>query len=240
MGMTLEEIAAFLDDMLKSAQFPGDQNGIYHASSRPIERIGLALEPWAGMGEWVERESLDALFLHRPWRLDTRQLPQDIGILAYHLVFDLTLTFGYNPWLANALSIMMPVPFAFKETIPYGMYGDIQPTTLQDVEELLQETFGIPIPIEGVGEESRQSIKCIAVVGAMSDSLVREAALQDVQLYITGQFRPSAKATMCETRMLVAVIGHATGELWGLQALGKLLRERWPQIAVACYFSCAH
>jgi len=226
---TFAQLAAYLDRALGSERFPSDQVSIYHPSSSPVARIGLALEPWPGIERWIEQQRLDALFLHRPWKLDKKRLPEHIGVLASHLPFDATLTFGFNPRLAQALSITRPAPFAPKDSIPQGMHGTIQPAPIEDVLIMLTEIFGkAPIMQEIFGE----TVEHIAVVGAMNDALIRDAATKGVNLYITGQFRPSAAAAMRETEMTVAEIGHAEGERWGLRALASLLRERWAHLDV--------
>jgi hypothetical protein len=48
--LSLVVLAADLDQFFASARFPQDQNGIYRPSQRPVGRIGLALEPWSGIG----------------------------------------------------------------------------------------------------------------------------------------------------------------------------------------------
>ena len=229
MKLSLSAIAAYLDRYLGSARFANDQNGIYRASNRPVKRIGLALEPWVGIDAWIRQECLDALFLHRPWQMHMQTLPAHVGVLAYHLAFHLTLTFGFNQRLANVLQIKNSVPFAFKEVIPYGMIGDIDPDTMNSVIAYLAEIFGIIPSIEG---KCVESVHRIAIVGAMTDSLVRRAASQGVQLYITGQMRQSAKDAAHEVGMTVAEIGHAAGEAWGMRALAGLLQERWAQLEV--------
>jgi len=93
----------------------------------------------------------------------------------------------------------------------------------------LTEVFGQKPDIMG---EYSETVRRIALVGAMTDTLVRQAALQGVQLYITGQSRQPAQTAVYETGMTVAVIGHATGEWWGLRALAGLLRERWSNLDV--------
>lgn len=227
MTLTLSTISAYLDGYLGSSRFPDDQNGIYRPSSRPVKRIGLAIEPWANIREWVQQQQLDALFLHRPWRLDLP--PDDVGVLAYHLAFDLTLTFSYNPRLAAALLMQHPTPFACKERIPYGMYGDIAPTSLHEVATTLGNIFGKAPTIE---TRSTETIQRIAIVGAMTDKFVREAAMHNVDLYITGQFRQPARVAVQETNMNVAIIGHDVGERWGIHALSKLLQEQWTHLEV--------
>ncbi len=223
MQLSLATLAADLDQFFASARFPQDQNGIYRPSQRPVSRIGLALEPWSGIGAWVRAERLDALFLHRPWHLDERELPPDIGILAYHLAFDLTLTLGLNPLLADALHMTSVVPFAFKDSLALGMLGNIPSTPLATFVALLADTFAVPPELPATYTET---VNRLAVVGAMNDALIREAAAQNVQLYITGQFRQPARRAVSETRMTVAIIGHTPSELWGLRALANLLRQR--------------
>ncbi len=75
-----------------------------------------------------------------------------------------------------------------------------------------------------------ETVKRIAIVAAMTDSLIREAAALHVDLYITGQLRQPAHRAVQETRMTVATIGHTIGELWGLRELACLLQERWPAL----------
>jgi putative NIF3 family GTP cyclohydrolase 1 type 2 len=228
--LSLATLVADLNQFFAVARFPRDQNGIYRPSPRPVSRIGLALEPWSGIGTWVREECLDALFLHRPWRLDERELPPDIGVLAYHLAFDLTLTLCLNPLLADTLHMTAVVPFAFKDSLPLGMLGDIRSTPLETFVALLTKTFATPPEIT---ETHTETVSRLAVVGAMNDALIREAAAQGVQLYITGQFRQPARRAVQETRMTVALIGHTTSELWGLRALADLLRQRGLIVLIA-------
>lgn len=229
MSITLAAIATYLDTLLGSERFPHDQNGIYRPSQRNIRRIGLALEPWTDIAEWVREERLDALFLHRPWRLDRATLPADRGILAYHLAFDLSLTCGYNTRMAQVLHMQDMRPCAFKDGVPLGMLGNVPATTLDSVVTTLTELFGTSPRI--VGEEN-DTLHCIAVVGAMTDGLIRETAAQGVKLYITGQWRSTAQNAVHETGMIVAEIGHMPAEQWGIRALSGLLRERWVGLEV--------
>lgn len=234
MPVALTLIANYLDSLLESSRFPNDQNGIYRSSSRPVHRLGLAIEPWSDIGEWVQHQHLDALLLHRPWRLDLQTLPEDVGILAYHLAFDLTLTFGYNLRLASALGMSHPMPFAYKEGIPYGMVSDIPPSTLNDIGVTLTDTFG-KAPI--IQTRYTELVQRLAIVGAMTDMLIREAATHSVNLYITGQFRQPARRAVEQTKMNVVIIGHAAGEQWGLRALASILKEQWAQLSIVTQHS---
>jgi putative NIF3 family GTP cyclohydrolase 1 type 2 len=229
MTLSLTALADYLNSYLDSAAIPNDQNGIYRPSQRPIQRIGLAIEPWTGITAWVQQEHLDALFLHRPWKLDMQVLPEEIGILAYHLAFDLKLTFGLNYRLADVLQMTNLTPFAFKDGLPLGMIANITSMPMNTFVEHLGETFGVVPTIE---RYYRETVDRVALVGAMTDTLIREADKQGVDLYITGQFRQPARRAVDETSMTVAVVGHAVGELWGIRTLASVLRERYAELEV--------
>jgi len=229
MVLSLVALANYLDGYLGSAYIPNDQNGIYRPSPRLVRRIGLAIEPWTGIETWVQQEHLDALFLHRPWRLDMQALPEEIGILAYHLAFDLKLTFGFNRRLADVLQMTNLTPFAFKDVLPLGMIGDVSTTHMSTFIEYLGETFGV---VPTVDRHYRETVSRVALIGAMTDDFIREAAQQGVDLYITGQFRQPARRAISGTDMTIAIVGHAVGELWGIRSLASLLRERYASLDV--------
>ena len=73
----------------------------------------------------------------------------------------------------------------------------------------------------------------VAVVGAMTDALVREAAARGAGLYVTGQLRQPARAAAAATGIAVAAVGHARSERWGVRALAHLVAERWGGVRVA-------
>lgn len=225
----LNDIAQFLDYFFAVDSFSDDQNGVYVASTRPITRFGLALEPWAGLAEWVSAEQLDALFLHRPWQLQPGQLPADIGVLAYHLAFDENLTLSFNPRLATVLGMSMLEVLGEKQGRAIGMIGNIPTQSNATYCCCVDEIF------DGYDEaraDDNREVSRVAVVRAMTDALVREAASRGADMYITGQFRKPAEAAVLETGISVIGVGHRRCEEWGLQALSGLLGDRWSRLEV--------
>lgn len=232
----LEELAEFLNTLLKSEQFVDDPNGIYQHSSNAIRRIGLLLEPWSGLEKWVCSNQIDALFCHRPWRLQLDQLPPEMGILAYHLAFDEGLTVGYNPNLANSLEITNLAVLGTKLERPIGMIGDIKTQSLSEYVCHIKTVFG------GIEEARLNSgqVSRVAVVGAMSPDLIQSAADRQAELYITGQLRRSAELAVQATGISVIAVGHERSEQWGMQTLANLLRQRWPDLDVVLPDSLSH
>lgn len=226
--VNLAELAAFLNQLLHVERFGEDQNGIYQPSERAIRRIGLSLEPDADLPQWLHAQQLDALFLHRPWKLQRELLPADLGILAYHLAFDEGLTIGFNSHLAAALKITDLEILGTKQQRPIGMIGNSVPQDFAAYCNQIEALFGGLEQVQKYGN----TVSRLAVVGAMTPELVQEAADRSADLYITGAFRQSAAETVQTTGTNVIAIGHQRCETWGIQTLAALLQQQWPELTV--------
>lgn len=227
--IALNEIAAFLDRFFATERFRDEPPGVYRSSSRLVHRIGLALEPWPGLGAWARREKIDALFLHRPWKLSPDALDPEVGVIAHHLSFDEQLTLGFNPRLAQALQISGLEVLGEKEERPLGMIGATRAQFFDRFKSQAGDVWG---GWEEASQGAVQTVARVAVVGAMTDALVREANARGAQVYVTGQFRQPARDAVRETGMAVLVVGHGRSEEWGLRALAGVLQERWARLEV--------
>jgi putative NIF3 family GTP cyclohydrolase 1 type 2 len=227
------DLTQFLDTFfaVDSVNLADDPQGIYQSGTRPICRLGLALEPTPELSQWIKDEQLDALFLHRPWSLEPGQIDAEISIISYHLAFDQHLTLGFNPRLAIALTLNPFEPLGQKNDRTIGMIGTIPE---QSGDRYIQQLHDVFSGLEEVQHGSASSISKVAVMGAMTDALVREAADRGAELYITGQFRHPAKLAVEETGISVAIVGHHRSEVWGLRTLSHILQERWSDLTVIC------
>jgi putative NIF3 family GTP cyclohydrolase 1 type 2 len=222
---TLATLAPWLDRLLLADQYgaANDPAGVWRASDRPIAALGLLLEPWGDTTAWVVRERLDALVVHRPWNLPLERLG-DVGVLAYHLAFDERLTLGFNPWLAEALGLRSREVLGRKQGRPLGMIGDVPERGWDAVRDDLAREFG---GLDRVVDGDARTVARVAVVGAMTEALVREAAARGADAYVTGQLRVPARAAIEETGLAVVAVGHRRSEVWGMRTLARLLREGW-------------
>lgn len=224
---TIIALADCLHRALGAESCPPEERGgvLCSGDGRRIARLGLSLDSWPTLGDWAARERLDALFLHRPWRLAPGALAPHVGVVWSHLHFDERLTTGDNPWLASALGMRTREPLGEKAGRPLGMIGDVVPCLTRDLVTRVRAAFGgseqehVPDPAAPLAR--------IAVVGAMTDALVREAAARGAGLYVTGQLRQPARAAVAETGIAVIAVGHARAEWWGARTLGRLMVERW-------------
>lgn len=239
---SLTDLAYFLEQELATDRYPAaEQGGIYYPSQKPVKRLGLVLEPFPKLYDWVSDAQLDALWLHRPWQLDLARLPPDLGILSHHLPFDETLAMGYNPRLARRIgSIGDFASFGHKQTTtesgdllparPIGMLIDVSPQEFDYLLDRLTTEFGGYDRAEA-GRESGGWLPDsyrMAVVGAMTDALVRKAAEQGAHLYLTGAYRKAAQQAVDDTGIAVIAIGHRRSEEWALRTLAGILQDHWP------------
>jgi len=231
--ITLDDLTRFLDGYLRRERFPDDETaGVWRASGRPVSRIGLALEPWPGLGAWAARERLDALFLHRPFRLAPDALAEGVGIVAYHLPFDERFTLGFNPRLADVLGLTNFDVLGEKDGRPLGMIGDTHSLSFAAWNAALGDVFGGRDEARAPFSGNDMPVARLAVVGAMNDALVRAADARGARLYVTGQWRERAETAVRETGIGVLIVGHRRSEEWGLRALAGVIRERWANLEV--------
>jgi putative NIF3 family GTP cyclohydrolase 1 type 2 len=219
----LADVATFIGAGVDAGAFPDEPRILFIPSDRAVRRLGLALEPGPGLAEWVDAEGLDAVFLHRPWGVEDAGLPADVGVLASHAPFDHRLTVGAHPDLARDLGIRDPRPFGEKDGRVIGMIGGVEGEDAAKLVDRIARLFG------GMDEvlPGRSSIRRIAVVGAMTDALVREAAARGAELYLTGQMRQPGLRAAAETGIGVAAVGHGRSERYGLRLLAGMIARRF-------------
>jgi len=227
--LQLDELAAFLADLFAVADDPDDVAGVYRPSDRPITRLGLTLEPWLGLGQWARAAQLDALFVHRPWGLGAEMLPSGVGVVAAHRAFDARMTLGFNPDLASALDLEELEAFGMKDGRPIGMLGL---TALQSFDGYTQHLTTVFGGLDHMEQGRHKRVSRVAIVGAMTDALVREAAVRRAEVYVTGQWRQTASVAVRATGLSVVIVGHPRSEAWALHQLARHLQAPWPALRI--------
>lgn len=227
----MAELSSYVGALLGAGRYADTEHGVFAHSARRVHRLGLALDGGAEAAGWARDAALDALWLHRPWRLPQAALPAEVGVWFTHLPFDDRLTTGLNPRLATGLAGSDVEPFGEKDGRTIGMLVRRPPAAAAELRATVASIFGgldawIDPPDAGA------SVGRVAVVGAMNAALVRQAAERGAALYVTGQLRVPALDAVRATGMAVAAVGHARAERWGMRALAGLLRERWAALDV--------
>lgn len=224
---TLDALAAALAPHTDAERYAreDDPAGVWIASDRPVRRLGLRLAPGTGPSDWLPRD-IDALLVHRPFSLWPARLPGGVGVLAVHRALDDRFATGYNPALAAEIGLTLDPEPLLRDGRPVGMVG-----ALDDAEARVVAAFGGFEAVEGAPAEGEASAR-VAVVGAMTEALVLDAAARGVGVYVTGQMRQPAMQAVRQTGLRVVAVGQDRSERWGLRHLGRLLAAAFPGLAV--------
>ena len=233
--MTVFDLAAALAPHVDAERYAreDDPAGVWIASSRRVHRLGLRLAPGTGPTAWLPPD-VDALIVHRPFGLWPARLPPGVGVVAVHRALDDRFATGHNPALAAELGLALDAEPLMRDGRTVGMVGTLPdgPGDGPDTAEArVVAAFG---GVEGVeGEPAEGEAACrVAVVGAMTEALVLDAAARGAGVYVTGQMRGPALAAVRRTGLRVVAVGQERSERWGLRYLGRLLADAFPGLAV--------
>ena len=227
---TVGQIAASLADDLDAERYgrEGDPAGVWLDSPRPVRRLGLRLE--AGRAPYAWAEGLDAVLLHRPFGLWPARVPEGLGALAYHRALDERLAVGHNPALARELGLTPEGAPLQRGGKTVGLVGALPaPLPTDAVLDRVAEVLGGLDETVGGGAET---VGRVALVGAMTEGLVGEAAVRGAGVYVTGQVRRPGVGPAEARGVLVIAVGQERAERWGLLRLGRLVAERWTGVEV--------
>ena len=228
----LRAVADALDRLLGVSAETGERTHVVVRRDTPVSRLGLALEPWPGMEGWVRAERLDAVLLHRPWRLPIDALPPELGVLASHAPFDEHLGLGWNLRLADRLELTKLEPLGSGAEREAGMLGTMAPVRWSALLGRIEAVFGGVEGCLGVPADGDTIVTRMAVARAMTGDLVGEAARAGAGVYLTGELRPAARPAVLATGIAAVTIGHTRAERWSLELLGQLLAAEWPDLRI--------
>nr|WP_246351599.1 Nif3-like dinuclear metal center hexameric protein [Deinobacterium chartae] len=197
-----------------------DFDPLWRAGPRNIRRLGLALDPPSALPG-----DLEALFLHRPFRLPA-QACSDLTVLASHAGFDQHLTTGFNPSLAARLGLEELQPLEWDGQV-IGMLGRAAAAAWSSWQSRLESEFG---GLETWVPPRAARVQQLAVVNALRPELVLAVQQQGAGLYLTGQPRGRGLEQARQQGMGLAAAGHRRIELWGLRQLARELRMAFPEL----------
>jgi putative NIF3 family GTP cyclohydrolase 1 type 2 len=230
---TLAALAASVDAILGTAS-GRTEVARARAGDAPVRHLGLALDPWPGLRAWVAAESLDAVLLHRHWRLGLDGWLPAVGVLANHDPFDRRLGFGHPPELLAALQVTADATLGERDGFPLGVVGTGPARTPAALRGALAALFGA-VEAElapAAAGDAAPDLARLAVARAMTPALVRHAAALGARAYVTGQLRQPARDAARDAGLHVFAVGHHRAERWALGLLADALRAAWPGLVV--------
>jgi dinuclear metal center YbgI/SA1388 family protein len=144
----------------------------------------------------------------------------DITLAAYHLALDAHPEIGNNAIVARHLGIENPERF-----LEWGFGGRLgEPATLGELAARLQAATGRePQVFEG----GLERIERVAVITGGAAKLVREAAAEGYDAYVTGEPAEPTLHLARELGIHFLAGGHYATETFGIKALAEKLAEEF-------------
>jgi len=235
---TLGDVAAYLDDLLRTSEIPdyrGAMNGIQVEHVGPVTRCAVAVDASSRTIEGAIEQGANLLIVHhglfwagvQPIRGHVyervrRLIAHDVAVYASHLPLDLHPTVGNNVLLARELGLAPESGFARFESIDVGVKGtcDLMTSVLAQRCEQISRREGGQLITVGVTPERRTKRWAICTgAGASSDTL-REAKAAQVDTLIVGEGPHHTAIEAEEYGIAVLYVGHYASETFGVRALG--------------------
>jgi dinuclear metal center YbgI/SA1388 family protein len=144
----------------------------------------------------------------------------DLSLVAYHLALDAHPEVGNNAILCRLLDIGQVEPFG-----GIGMIGRLDPPVTPD--ELLAQVQAQITAQPLMFRDGPERIARMAVISGGAAGYVTAAADAGADCFLTGEPREQVMNEAREAHIHFIAAGHYATEVFGVQALGDLLAERF-------------
>jgi dinuclear metal center YbgI/SA1388 family protein len=241
----LGDVVTFLDTELRTREVPdfdGALNGLQLANAGRVTRVAAAVDFSARAVAAAAASRADLLVVHHGmfWgepqpitgrRYDCLRAALDAGLAVYssHLPLDLHPTLGNNALLAAALSLTADRPFGRYRDISVGLSGACDVSTVDLIERLRgvsarHATSLVVTPVE----PTRRTRRWAMVTGSgASTATLDEAREVGADTLIVGEGPHHTAVAAMDSDLCVAYAGHYATETFGVEAVARLLGERF-------------
>lgn len=242
MAAALDDITAFLDDLLRPGDFadygpnglqvPGAANGVSAVATGVSGQLEL-FERAAELECELVLVHHGILWDFQPRRIDRVQaarlralLSRDIALAAYHLPLDAHPEHGNNALLAAALGVERTRPFGEAKGRAIGVAGSF-PGPGIPAGDLTARVRGVTAREPLHFAAGPDPVRTIGIVSGGADDLVAQAAREGLDAFLTGEPAEHVMADAREGGVHFYAAGHYATETFGVRRLGELLAERF-------------
>lgn len=240
MGASRDDIVSFLDEYLdvRGIRDYGPM-GMQVIGKGEVARVAVAVSASQACFALAAGLEADMLIVHHGlfWDGDSRVVGKamrgrletlfrhDLSLLGYHLCLDRHQEIGNN---VLAIRAMGATPIALESPLAtVGYVGEFtEPMAWNELVERAKDTFGGDPFFFPTGPSHTKMLGLVTGGGGNSVH-VMEAAERGCDTYLTGNLSEPAPALATELGMNLIGAGHYNTEKLGVQAVGRLLEERF-------------
>lgn len=237
--MQRAELIRFLNDYLKCEEFSDlGPNGLQVEGRAEINKIVTGVSASVELFEKAKQEHADAIIVHHGIIWDFERpvykggykkrvktlLENDINLLAYHLPLDAHEEIGNNAVIAEILQLTNVQPFGEYKGKFVGMSGEFENQSSESVFHHIREKINPHALIFAHGPDSIQKV---GIISGGAQKEVKQAVLQNLDLYITGEVSEHIFHYVKEEGIHFVAAGHYATERFGIIALGDHLKAKF-------------
>jgi len=152
----------------------------------------------------------------------------DITLLTYHLFLDKHPTLGNNAQLIKLMGAKKGQQFGLMDKTHWGWEGEFEkPISINTLIQKCKKLCGESVKAFKYGGNM---VKRFAIVTGGGPYLLNEAVDKNLDAYLTGESRESTESLAKEAGVHFIYLGHYNSEKFGVKALGKFIKNKFPQL----------
>jgi dinuclear metal center YbgI/SA1388 family protein len=232
--MKISDLNEYLNQLLQPERFSDYcPNGLQVEGKPEINKIVTGVTASMALLEAALEVNADAVLVHHGyfWRSEALQitgikkrriqflLQHEINLFAYHLPLDMHAELGNNVMLAKQLGL--------KITQWADMLALVEldsPMTLKSMAEKIEAKLRRSPQVIG---DLNKPIQRIALCTGAAQGYIEQAVAANVDVYISGEISEQTVHVARESGMSYISAGHHATELYGIQALGEHLAQKF-------------
>lgn len=237
--MRRDELTEYLNEYLQIDKFKDyGPNGCQVEGRREVKKIVTGVSACVELFEKAIEKKADAILVHHGiiWNFERPVyrggykkrvkilLNNDINLFAYHLPLDAHAEVGNNIRLAKILDLKTLEPFGDYNGTFIGYKGEISGSEAMDVFDSIKSQINPDAVIFPFGPDV---IRSVGIISGGAQKEVKQAVLQGLDLYITGEVSEHILHYVKEEGIHFVAAGHHATERFGIIALGEHLNEKF-------------
>jgi dinuclear metal center YbgI/SA1388 family protein len=217
-------------------------NGLQVIGKDKVSKIALGVSPNAELYSKAVSWGAEMIILHHGMFGPKKTSPinqvlkkrlkilfdHDLTLLTYHLFLDNHETLGNNAQIIKLLGAKKGQEFGLMDKLYWGWEGEFsKPISISTLIQRCRRLCGSSVKVFSYGVKK---IKKFGVVSGGGPYLIQEALDKNLDVYLTGEPRESTEAMAKEGEINFIYLGHYNSEKFGVIALGKFLKKKFPDL----------
>ena len=239
MSIHRDELIDYLHTYLRVADYKDyGPNGLQVEGRDTIKKIVTGVSASVDLFEKAINQKADAIIVHHGiiWNFERPLykggykkrvkllLEHNISLLAFHLPLDAHEEVGNNALIARLLGLKNVEPFGEHNGQKVGMRGEWIGAPVRQLMGIVRTHINERALIYDYGPEA---IKQVGIISGGAQKEVKQAVLQGLDCYITGEVSEHTLHYVKEEGIHFIAAGHHATERFGIRALGEHIQQQF-------------